>query len=633
MIEEVITIPCRYSGGKKNRGNFEWYEREMFALLPTPEMSVSEWADERRILQPGTSRQPGPWSTDVTPYLKEPMDAYNDPDMRHIVLCFGTQLGKTECLYNILGFIVDLEAYSTLLLYPIEDDAKEISRTRLQPMIEACESLDQKRSKSREFYQQLEMHFPGMVLYLGGASSGSALSQKAVRNLLRDEVDLYPARIGDEGNPIALSEERTKSFWDIRKIVDVSSPTVENWGILKQMEATDEVRKYYVPCPHCGRFQTLEWEQIEFDSSGEGIEKIGRGKRSARYRCVKCKKWIGDGEKMGMLEKGEWKAERKSKYRSESVSYWLWSLYSPFLTWGDIVETFLKAVRKRDEEGDIDALKEFTNKWLARPWKVAVERPEEGLILSRKCDLEPMKVPEKAVALTAGVDVQKHGFWFTIWAWTREMESWLIHYGFLAEWEDVENVILDAEYEKENGEKMQVWRAAMDTGGTEGEEWTKTEEIYTWIRRNGRRVVSGIKGMSRNTTGVRMKHTVLDKMPNGKPIPGGLIIWLLDTNQLKDTFFWRLLENDDLGAQPVHLHREVGKDYVKHLLAEEKQRDRQGRWLWVKVARDNHLLDASVYAHACADIQWMGGVRIFVPPGGNGGKRERKKSKEKERRW
>ena len=139
--------------------------------------------------------------------------------------------------------------------------------------------------------------------------------------------------------------------------------------------------------------------------------------------------------------------------------------------------------------------------------------------------------------------------------------------------------------------------------------------------------------MSRNTTGVRMKHTVLDKMPNGKPIPGGLIIWLLDTNQLKDTFFWRLLENDDLGAQPVHLHREVGRDYVRHLLAEEKQRDRQGRWLWVKVGRDNHLLDASVYAHACADIQWMGGVRIFAVPGGNGGERKRKKKQKKESRW
>ena len=46
---------------------------------PPAKLTVSEWADQKRRLSPETAAEAGPWRTARTPYLKEPMDAFNDP--------------------------------------------------------------------------------------------------------------------------------------------------------------------------------------------------------------------------------------------------------------------------------------------------------------------------------------------------------------------------------------------------------------------------------------------------------------------------------------------------------------------------------------------------------------------------
>jgi len=592
----------------------EWTGNERMAFRPPPDIGVSTWADERRILQPGTSRQPGPWSTGLTPYLEEPMNAYRDPNIRHIVLCFGTQLGKTECLYNILGYIIDLEPYSTMVVYPREDDAKTISRTRVRPMFEASEFLKEKIPDKRELYQLLEMHFPGMDLYLVGANSAAALAQKPCRNVLRDEIDKYPLRVGKDADPLNLSEERTKSFWDIRKIVDVSSPTLEEIGIWKELNSCDEIRRFYVPCPHCEWMQTLVFEQIKFDLEGEGHERINVAKNTARYECIECGRPIGDHHKSQMGEHGEYIADKKFKYQTEKIGFHVSSLYSPWLRWGDVAEKFLRAKYKLREEGVITDLQNFTNGWLAKPWKDLAEKPMFDELENRKNNMPAGIVPKDAIALTCGVDVQKYGFYFTVWAFSETFESWLIDYGWLTTWDEVFALIFSREFEIQDNPEytMSIWRAAVDTGGGPGEEGEhpKTEEIYQWLRNNGMNTAWGIKGMTNRTGGQRVRHTIIDKMPGTKArITGGLVLWFLDTHAFKDVFFWRV-SNKDSDPQPLHFHRETDDVFFNQLLAEEKKRNKNLEWEWVKIRKDNHYLDCSIYAHACADPQWSGGLKL-----------------------
>ena len=44
-------------------------------LRPPPQLTVSQWADQHRVLGTRASSEPGPWRTSRTPYLREIMDA------------------------------------------------------------------------------------------------------------------------------------------------------------------------------------------------------------------------------------------------------------------------------------------------------------------------------------------------------------------------------------------------------------------------------------------------------------------------------------------------------------------------------------------------------------------------------
>lgn len=53
------------------------------------------WADHNRILTRETSKEVGPWRTDRTPYLREPLEALSEESpVTAVTMVFGTQLGK-----------------------------------------------------------------------------------------------------------------------------------------------------------------------------------------------------------------------------------------------------------------------------------------------------------------------------------------------------------------------------------------------------------------------------------------------------------------------------------------------------------------------------------------------------------
>jgi len=592
--------------------------KERQALAPPPDLTVSQWADQNRVLLPRTSREPGPWRTSRTPYLKGIMDSYNDPRIRHIIFQAGTQLGKSEgVILNLLGYIISEDPYSSLLVYPSSDDARSVSRARIQPMIDSTPCLRDKRPSSDDSYQLSEMHFPGMVLYLAGSNSPVPLAQKPCRNVLRDEINKYPVTVasGRDSDPLSLSEERAKAFWDIRKIIDVSSPTTEDGNISRQLRICHVVYYYHVPCPFCQELQKLDFRQIKFENERDldRTERIQVARDTAVYECAHCSKAIDDSYREWMLSEengAQWIPEKDPGRPPEKVGFVLSSLYSPWLRWGDIAEKFLEA----HLSGDPNKLMNFKNAWLAEPWVDKVELKEEEDILAHRCDLSPLVVPKDALALTAGIDTGQGGFWYVIRAWGRDLTSWLVDYGFLMTWEDVHNLIFEYVYQREgsDGEFMRIWRAGVDIGGTATDKGVSaTEAAYQWLRAHGQRVAFGVKGMSR-PAGKRLQLSIIDTMPGRvrRPIPGGLVLWQIDTGQFKDLLHWRLQVKPG-DPQAFYLHNETGSDYVAHLLAEEKRRNRRGVFEWVQVARDNHWLDCEVYAAAMADQECWGGVAVL----------------------
>ena len=157
------------------------------ATLKKPEkLTVSQWAEKYRILDE-SSNFSGQWSNDITPYLVGIMDAFNDPYIQEINFCKPTQVGGTEAMLNMLGWIIMDSPSPTMIVYPSDDLAKDTSNDRIKP------SLTKTPEIKERFYEhsskELNLKFRGMKIYLRGSGSPGKLASKSIKYLFFDEID------------------------------------------------------------------------------------------------------------------------------------------------------------------------------------------------------------------------------------------------------------------------------------------------------------------------------------------------------------------------------------------------------------------------------------------------------------
>ena len=537
------------------------------------------------------SAEPGRWRTNRTPYLKEPMDRFTDPLIEKIVLCFGAQLGKTETELNMIGYALDQTASPTMMVYPTDTIAKFASDKRVQPMIKSVKSISDKFDEGSKL---LELDFNnGNYMVLVGANSPSSLSSRSIKYLFFDEIDKYPAFAGKEADPIKLATERTKTFVD-KKIVMVSTPTVESGNIWQAFMSANERRQYYVPCPHCGVSQVLKFKQIKWpEEHNDNADMI---RDTAYYECEHCGECIYDKHKMEMLRSGEWRAVNKSQSKVRSVSYHLSSIYSPWVTFGDVAYEF------KNSKGTPATLMNFINSWLAEPWKSSKTKSTQNLEFTQSsypCGV----VPDKAVLLIASVDVQLDHFWWEVRAYAPGVKSYLIDYGQASTWEDLEEIIINREYPSEYGEPRQVMKAGIDSG-------FRTDEVYQFCSRFPE-VCIPIKGSSNHST-MAAPYTMTSIE---KGVVGGLKLYVLNTDYWKDFIFARMIRPADEDST-IHLYKNCPQEYSDHLRSEEKQEIRNVKtgavtvqWKPLTSHPVNHLLDTCTYNAAVADIA---GVKYLI---------------------
>lgn len=566
------------------------------ALAPKPRLTVSQWADEHRRIPAGTSPEAGRWRTDRVPYLREIMDALNDPGIEIVVLMLASQLGKTEALLNVLGYHVAHDPAPLLLVQPTIEAMKAFSKERVDPTFRATPSLRGKldygmlgRSSARKTSNTIQVkHFPGGYLAMAGANAPAGLASRAIRVVLCDEIDRFPPSAGTEGDPVRLAIQRTSNFWN-RKIVLVSTPTVRGASPIERWHAQGDQRQYQVPCPHCGTLQVLLWERmVLLDSEGRPDPD------AAHYLCAECDGRIEEHHRPQMLADGEWIAQAPGG-RIASFGD-LSALYSPWVRWATLAAEYLKARRDPDRRG----LQEFTNLRLGQPWEehrrtVAVEALER----LREDYSEPL--PEGALVITAGVDVQDDRLEVELVAWGVGKESYGVCFRALpgdpadpSVWQDLDS-LLARTWRTRDGRALGVRTTAVDSGGH------RTSEVYHYCRaREGRRVWA-VKG--RGGAGVPMV---------AKPTRTGrdkVALFSLGVDEIKDLVMARL-QVDAPGPGRCHFPADLAQGYdgtyFRGLLSEQRvevrRRDGSRVWEWRQIFKRNEPLDCRVYATAALEI-------------------------------
>jgi phage terminase large subunit GpA-like protein len=539
-------------------------------------MTVSEWADRRRVLDSRSSNEPGKWKTKRTPYLKDIMNAFCDPEVSTIVFVKPAQVGGTEAILNILGYIIDQDPGPVLLVYPSEQLAESIARSRITPMLEKSKALRDKWDFRRS--KLLEMQFSGMAVSLTGANSPANLSSRPIRYVLFDEVDKYPRQSGKEAGPIELGTERSKTYNYNRKIFITSTPTFTDGAVWAEFQNCETQYYYFVPCPRCGNFQRLRFRQVKFPPDGTPGERAA----GAFYECSHCQAKLNDADKTGMLRKGEWRAEKQGG-RSKT-GFHLNAIYSPWVSFRDVSFEWLKS------QDDHEKRMNFINSWLAEPYEQVGMSAGADLVLAKQSRWTRGIVPDGALMITGGVDMQEDRYYYTLRAWGPNKISWNIDHGCVATAGEIQD-IFDRDYFDESGGKHMVNFALFDSG-------FQTDFVYDFCYLHPD-VFLPVKGSSASLPG-KYRMSRIDK---DKSVANGMELVICDGGYYKNMIFSRLRQ--EKGGW--HVYDGCDADYAKQITSEHKIMRKNGEhstWVWkLKTERaDNHYLDCEVYAACAADI-------------------------------
>jgi|GEM_PF-1195288 len=372
-----------------------------------PLEKISYYAEQKRILPPGTPF-PGLWNNEHTPYGIEIMDNMSPwSPIQHTVVMKGPQLGFTAIAENILCYWMDESPAPIIFMSATDDLLDEWTSKRLEPAIDSCGFREKifaqtENTKTRRTGDKtMSKDFIGGFLIMSSAQSAAKMRSNSVRILIRDEVDGAPAELRTgEGNWLDVSFARTDA-WDARKkIFDFSTPTTYQRSAINPAYESGDKRRYFIPCPICGKKQTLEMgsQDSTFGLKGDYTAGI---LTEAYYICDYCHEAFFNHHKTEFLLKGHWEPTAVS---SDPLmrSYQIGSLYSPvgMLSWKDAVKRFDKGSK------DPNKAQAARNLVLGLPFKETGSRPKFEKVMELRGDYEEGTIPKGVLYLTAMIDVQ-----------------------------------------------------------------------------------------------------------------------------------------------------------------------------------------------------------------------------------
>ncbi len=178
-----------------------------------------------------------------------------------------------------------------LYLLPLKTGSKTFVQARIDPIIESHPELEKNfTTVDNVLHKQSNEK---INLYIRGTNIERELQEIPVDFQVWDERD----RMVEDN----LEEARARMDGShIKKLTILSTPTVPGHGVDSDDEwwASDQHR-WEVPCPACGRFQVLNFEDNV---------KLGDNAQESVLECQFCSHSILDEERWGLNEHGRWVA-------------------------------------------------------------------------------------------------------------------------------------------------------------------------------------------------------------------------------------------------------------------------------------------------------------------------------------
>lgn len=637
-----------------------WTPAERAAWRVPAPISVAEWAEANRVLGPGQSSIPGPWRNSNSPYLIAVMNLALDPRVREVWLQKAAQVGASEAVRNLIGYWAERDPDPALLVLPDEKKGRRIIGKRILPLFEQTACLralltGAKRDTTLEVIELVNR----FSLVLGYSGSGSSLKSDPIRYVIADEVDEFAQFTGRNAGPIDMARKRLLTYRHRARVFGLSTPSTDETGIALFVSDCPVQLYYWVPCPHCGRYQRLTFDRLKWGRPANGKELKRKHHaawilqhQAAWFECAHCDGRIDNAQKNEAVRRGLWAVEEigpnlKWVHRGGHQEHGGSAPCAPCLRGGYVLTPGGRRIQPGDysDEGwpagdrvglrlpgwyalwvdlwqvaaervlageDLARLVDFYNQTAGQPFKAQVARPQVQ-IFAEKCrsGAPPARVvPDWAALLIASVDVQASRFYYVIRAWGHGHRSQRVDHGQVYTWDELRQRCLLSAYPFADASRPPL-RAALigiDSGH-------KPHDVYAFALQDLGRI-KVIKGDKPGRRPIRVSQQTYQD-PRRPRSPLHIYLHLLDVGYFKDLLAGMVRNKLEDGSDQWLLNDADDPDYNQQMASEQKVLKRKGRstpyWIWEPVidGAANHYWDCEVYQLALADIAR---VDLIRPP-------------------
>ncbi|HBL6907611.1 TPA: phage terminase large subunit family protein, partial [Escherichia coli] len=401
-------------------------------LRPLPVTTV-EWADQNYYLPPESSYLAGRWKT--LPFQVAIMNCMGNDRIRTINLIKSARVGYTKMLMGVIGYFIEHKNRNSLLFQPTDSAAEDFMKSHVESTLRDVPCLKILSPwlgrKHRDNTLTLKRFTSRVGFWCLGGAAAKNYREKSVDVVCYDELSSFEPDVEKEGSPTLLGDKRIEgSVWP--KSIRGSTPKIKgSCQIEKAANESAHFMRFYVPCPHCGEAQYLKfgdestpfglkWEKDSPESvfylcehHGCVIHQSDLDQSNGRWICENTGMWTRDGLTFFSAAGNEIPPPR-------SITFHIWTAYSPFTTWVQIVYDWLDALK------DPNGLKTFVNTTLGETWEEAVGEKLDHQVLMDKVVRYTAAVPSRVVYLTAGIDSQRNRFEMYVWGWAPGEEAFLV---------------------------------------------------------------------------------------------------------------------------------------------------------------------------------------------------------------
>lgn len=586
-------------------------------------VTAVEWANEYYYLPKESSYLSGAWET--LPFQVAVMNSMGNDQIRTVNFIKSARVGYTKMLLAIMAYFVEHKTRNCLMFQPTDADAENFMKSHVEPTIREVGALRMLApwygKKHRDNTLSMKRFSHGIGLWCLGGKAAKNYREKSVDAVMYDELAAFDPDIEKEGAPTLLGDKRIEgSVWP--KSIRGSTPKIRGTcQIEKAANESAHFLRFYVPCPHCGELQYLKfgdketpyglkWESGQPDTvfylcehNGCVIRQSEIEQGDGRWICERTGIWTQDGD--------EWFGSAGNDIPPpRTVSFHIWTAYSPFTTWGQIVHDWLDALK------DPNGKKAFTNTTLGETWEEAVGERPDSEILATRTEAYLAQVPDGVAYITAGVDSQLNRYEMRVWGWGPGEECWLLDRIIIMGRPEDESTLarldeaFDRRYRRANGTEMSISRICWDIGGID------PEIVYNRSRKHGLFRVVPVKGAA-------IYGKPIADMPR-KRNKSGVYLTEIGTDTAKELIYYRLgqrVDGEQSGPGCIHFSDNPAVfdlNEAQQLTAEElteKWVNGKKKILWDSKKRRNEALDCFVYALAALRIsvaRWQLNLELLL---------------------